>query len=430
MLHRVLNRLLGALGAFSRSQDGNVAMIFGLLLIPIVGTIGAAVDYSRANSVRSAMQAALDATALLLSKDASSINAKELARRANEYFEAELGRPEARNIKVTPAYSGKKGGESTLKVAGSAVVGTTFMSLLGITELSVNATSEVSWGIRKLEVVLALDNTGSMADYGKIEALKVASHQFIDIVAGATRNQKEVKVAIVPFDTRVNVGAGFAAQPWFDWSTMAGGSGGSTAAGGGTTTGSSAGGGGGAGWTGCVMDRTQDYDIQTTKPKPATPATLYPAVSGCNLATMLPLTNNWSALDAKIDEMKASGNTNTTIGFTWAWNMLTPGVPISAAAQSAPNLDRVIVFMTDGMNTQNRWSSNAAEIDARTKLVCNNIKSAGVKIYTIRVMDGNASLLQNCASDPSMYFEVSQANDMIAVFAKIASSVSGLRISR
>jgi Flp pilus assembly protein TadG len=417
MLSGLFDQLRDRLRGFARCRGGNVAMMFGLLLIPLAGALGAAIDYSRANSIKSAMQAAVDATALLLSKEASSLNANQLARKANEYFQAQLGRPEARNIKVIPVYSGKQGGESTLNVEAVGMVDTSFMRLLGVSQIRIDANSEVSWGIRKLEVVLALDNTGSMAQYGKIEALKVAAHQFVATVSGATRNQREVKVGIVPFDTRVNVGTSDQSLPWFDWNILAGSSGGS-------------GGGGGGGWNGCVTDRTQDHDVLATKPKKANTATLYPAVAGCNLASILSLTNNWSAVDAKIDEMKASGNTNTTIGFSWAWNMLMPGAPFSSAAQPAPNLDKVIVFMTDGMNTENRWSTTASEIDARTRIVCNNIKSAGIKVYTIRVMEGNASLLQNCASDSSMYFEVTQANDMIAVFTKIAGSVSNLRISR
>jgi Flp pilus assembly protein TadG len=432
MFGKFFDRLSSAFCAFPKSRDGNVAMMFALLLIPLVGAMGAAVDYSRANSVKSDLQAALDATALLLSKDASGLNAKQLAQKANEYVRLQLGRLEAQDIKVTPTYTGKKGGESTLTVAGVGTVETTFMRLLGVPQLRVDASSQVSWGLRKLEVVLALDNTGSMKSSGKIEALKVAAHQFVDTVTGSTRNEREVKISIVPFDTRVNVGTAEQSQPWFDWSTMSGSSSSSaSASSGGTTTGASSGGSGApAGWNGCIIDRTQDYDVLATKPKKNDVATLYPAVANCNLASILPLTNNWAAVDAKIDEMKASGNTNTTIGFTWAWNMLTPGVPFSAAAQPAPNLDKVIVFMTDGMNTENRWSTTAAEIDARTKIVCNNIKSAAVKVYTIRVMEGNASLLQNCASDPSMYFEVSQANDLIAVFNKIAGTVASLRISR
>ena len=38
-------------------------MTFALATIPLIGFVGAAVDYSRANSAKAAMQAALDATA-------------------------------------------------------------------------------------------------------------------------------------------------------------------------------------------------------------------------------------------------------------------------------------------------------------------------------------------------------------------------------
>ena len=48
-------------------------MTFALAIIPMIGAIGAAVDYSRANSARTAMQAALDSTALILSKDAQTL---------------------------------------------------------------------------------------------------------------------------------------------------------------------------------------------------------------------------------------------------------------------------------------------------------------------------------------------------------------------
>ena len=44
--------------------------MLALGIIPLMGAVGAAVDYSRANSARTAMQAALDATALMLAKNA------------------------------------------------------------------------------------------------------------------------------------------------------------------------------------------------------------------------------------------------------------------------------------------------------------------------------------------------------------------------
>ena len=57
---------------FVGADKGNVAVIFTIAAIPVIGFVGAAIDYSRANMARSSMQAALDSTALMLSKDLSS----------------------------------------------------------------------------------------------------------------------------------------------------------------------------------------------------------------------------------------------------------------------------------------------------------------------------------------------------------------------
>ena len=55
-----------------RDQSGNVAMLFGLLLIPLVALIGLAVDFGRVYSVTSHTQAALDAAALAAGRAALS----------------------------------------------------------------------------------------------------------------------------------------------------------------------------------------------------------------------------------------------------------------------------------------------------------------------------------------------------------------------
>ncbi len=47
------------LAELKQCQRGNVAMIFGLAIIPIVGMVGVAIDYSRANNARTSMQSAL-----------------------------------------------------------------------------------------------------------------------------------------------------------------------------------------------------------------------------------------------------------------------------------------------------------------------------------------------------------------------------------
>ena len=68
----LIDRLFAGWRRFRAARDGNVVITFALAIVPIVGFVGAAVDYSRANSAKAAMQAAVDSTALMLSKDAQT----------------------------------------------------------------------------------------------------------------------------------------------------------------------------------------------------------------------------------------------------------------------------------------------------------------------------------------------------------------------
>ncbi len=48
----------------SEDDNGSFVMIFGLMLIPLIGLLGLAVDYSQANRIKTALDAALDAAVL------------------------------------------------------------------------------------------------------------------------------------------------------------------------------------------------------------------------------------------------------------------------------------------------------------------------------------------------------------------------------
>jgi hypothetical protein len=127
--------------------------------------------------------------------------------------------------------------------------------------------------------------------------------------------------------------------------------------------------------------------------------------------------------------MTPAGNTNVTIGMQVAWQTLSPVAPFNAPAAS-PDLDKVLIVLTDGTNTENRWSSSASPIDARTEKVCANAKADNIKLYTVRVINGNATLLKTCATKPDMYYDVSQAVQLNSVFSSIAQNLANLRISK
>src|SRR3954468_13154420 len=126
-------RLRDRLRAFRRAERGNVVVIFTLAIIPMIGFVGAGVDYSRANSVKSAMQQAMDATALMRSKDVSALNSSQATQKATDYFLALFNHPEAAGVVVTPAYTTTGGAK--LVLTGAATVTTTFMKVMGFQTL-------------------------------------------------------------------------------------------------------------------------------------------------------------------------------------------------------------------------------------------------------------------------------------------------------
>ena len=156
------------LGRFLQDRRAAVAPILGLLIFPMVGAVGAAVDYSRAAAVRTAMQTAIDSTALMLSKTAQNLTPAQINTSANNYFTALFNRPEASNVQIATQFSSQQQGSFTLAVTGTADVSTMFWRLMGQDMVHLTTTGEVIWGIKKLNLALALDNTGSMAQSSKM----------------------------------------------------------------------------------------------------------------------------------------------------------------------------------------------------------------------------------------------------------------------
>ena len=399
---------------FFADRRGGVAPMFALGLVPVIGFVGAAVDYSRGNAARTAMQAALDATGLMLSRDAAPMTPAQVSAAAVSYFTAQFNRPETANIQVTAALSSPQAGSFTLHVEASGNVPTTFTKLLGQEKLDIGSSAQVKWGVKKLELALVLDNTGSMAQSGKLTQLKLASHNLLTTLQNAAKQPGDVKVAIIPFD-RVNIGTGYKDQFCIDYTVKSIQK---------------------SQWTGCVMDRDQSNDVLDTEPVSGSVHTLYPATTCGQLTSLMPLTDvldttGHTNLNNKIDAMQASGNTNVTIGLAWAWHALTPTLPLPEGSAPDPSkLDKVIILLTDGTNTQNRWSSSESSIDSRTSAACANVKAASIQIYTVRVIDGNTTLLKNCASKPSMYYDVQQATQLNGVFTSIAQTLANLRIAK
>jgi hypothetical protein len=134
--------------------------------------------------------------------------------------------------------------------------------------------------------------------------------------------------------------------------------------------------------------------------------------------------------------MAAAGSTNQTIGLAWGWQAQSQGVPLSAPALPA-NTQQIMILLSDGLNTQDRWYGNGTDqssgVDGRMALACTNAKAAGFTIYTVFVdlngTQGNSTVLQNCATDATKYFDLTSSDQIITTFNAIGEQITNLRVN-
>jgi hypothetical protein len=168
-----------------------------------------------------------------------------------------------------------------------------------------------------------------------------------------------------------------------------------------------------------------------TKPDSLFPAEQY---SPCPQATM-PLSYDWTAMKNLVSTMSPGGNTNQGIGLAHGWMSLVGGGPYPAPPAEDPNYkySKVIILLTDGLNTQNRWYTDQSKIDARQSLTCANIKAAGITLYTVQVNTGGdptSTLLQQCASTADKFFLLTSSTQIVSTFQQIGTNLSNLRIAQ
>jgi Flp pilus assembly protein TadG len=448
-LKTFFDRLRRAARELRTANGANVTITFALATIPMVGFVGAAVDYSHANSVKTALQAATDATALMLSKNAASWTNSQIQTKATDYLTALFHRPEATGLSVTATYN--TSGGSQILVVSSANVKTNFMGLLGFNTMRVGADSQVKWGNTRLRVALVLDNTGSMEQDGKMTALKTATNNLLDQLKSAAAQDGDVYVSIIPFVKDVNVGAGNYQAKWIDWTDWDENNG-SCSKGWGINTKSDCLSQNGnpkwtpdshSTWNGCVTDRgtssapsSNNYDVSVTAPTTTITASLFPAeqYNACPQAIKA-LNYDWTGMKTLVSAMSPNGTTNQAIGLVHGWMSLVGGGPYPTPPAEDPNYkySKVVILLTDGLNTENRWWSSQSPIDNREAITCSNIKAAGITLYTIQVNTGGdptSSLLQTCASDSSKFFLLTSANQIVSTFQQIGVNLSNLRISQ
>ena len=466
---------LRLIGRFFVTRRGNVAMMFGLLLIPLLIGAGVAIDMLQYSLVKTRLSEAADAGLLAAARSKSldpALTDKKAEEIARKYFD---GNRDAGNVDILAFDFASVPGQDAYRLQIDARVKHSLLPVVGKmhSPLSIDSLAAVA-PPRDLEVVLVLDNTYSMVG-AKLTSLKSAATDLVNTIMDDTPSS--VKIGLVPFSQYVNVGMSRRNASWMNvpndysdtnyqcWNTYPDRTesncterqetcertrdgvtetwqctkrdcdvdlGDAVEVCDDRTSNYT--------WRGCAGSREHPYNVRDEL-YDARPT---PGLLNINCATELtPLTAVKATVTSAVNAMAVQGSqTYIPGGLVWGFRLLSSIEPFSEAITYTAMQDKgavkALVLMTDGENTKSAqppYHSKSGSTDADNLMdeLCDEIKAVDIQIYTIafEVSDTNTKTrLEDCATSTDNYFDASNAADLSSAFSSIATSLTELSLTR
>ena len=468
------------MGAFADDTQGNFGTVAALSLGVILTAIGGAIDLSGSVRHKQSLQATVDA-AILAAATQSDKNNGEIKAFIKDTVKARFGDDVTVNVSVN---------NDRIGVSAEDSYDTVLLGMFGMPEMGVGIEAEAPRrGQAPIDIALVVDTTDSMAG-ANMTALRAAATELLNDLEAQSGN---VRVALVPYGNYVNIGMGD--HSWLSNSkpdevtdpdpymyqpqvcTPTGITNSVPRYSDGILTHYDD-----VPETSCVPDSaTPPYEID---PPAKTRSFVYEGCVGSRAAPhnltaaadasnpiraamevfdngtdqnwvscgtqIIPLTDNFTSLRAGVNSLTTSGRTYLPSGLIWGWRTLDPNTPYTQAATNiADGPSRAIIFMTDGGNVSKvsheyHYDPSGGSEDygaagsAVAAQLCDNIKSAGIRIFTVGydltdtsgfAVDPN-TLLNDCASSNADSYSAGNAFELKQAFKNIGVSMQEVRLSR
>lgn len=414
------------IGAFRSDERGAVMVTFGIMFFMLVLMCGVAIDFARIHHAYTRLATAADAAALAAGKAMLDGRNSDSAVRqiASKFFQENFNSAEsyAKVLSFTPTLDRAT---NAVSIDVVAEVPMTIMKVAGYDSVNVPLTSAAKFDQKDIELSLALDVTGSMCTpCSKIQALKDATNDLLDIMLPDAGNTNKVRVAFAPYSSGVN--AGSLAGP--------------------ATRNRSA--------NGCTFERegAEPNGDQAPGPNNYLKVAGDAGVSGSATcprdSRVIGLSDDKRLLKDTVRSYDTGGSTAGHLGAQWAWYLVSPQWAGILGGESAPaaykdgKTIKAVVLMTDGANNTiggrnyGDYSAEARQSDARVREICTSMKGSahGIMVFTVGFqLGGNpfaTSLLKDCAGTDSRFFPAENRNELRAAFAEIASQLTALRLTK
>jgi Flp pilus assembly protein TadG len=477
MVRKLVERLRRRCVPVLRDRRGATAMMFAFMIIPIFASVGLAVDSSMGYLLKSRMSKSLDTAGLAAGRLALNDNAEEIAQR---YFDANFD-ASGGSANLTDFDFELSEDRRFVTLVAVAETPTLFMRVFGRDTMTVTARTRIRRETTGMELALVLDNTGSM--WGtNFDTMQDATYELIEILYGDEDEIENLWISLVPYTATINIGpsrTGWLAAT--DRVRNVSTADDFPAA---------------APWKGCVRSRANPLDAGDAPPSAGLFTSFYYASTtrtqdnrwdgtatyplrlaladrndgrgpnlGCGPA-ITPLTKSRATIEAGIGNMGPwhRGGTTGNLGLSWGWRTISPGWRALWGGETpnempldygTPNMDKVVVILTDGQNQFYDHDGGALPasdftaygrvealgvttiaqgrtiLDTRMAGTCTAMKNAGIRIYSITFGGPDATaqnLFRNCATTPAMYTHAPSPADLRDAFRAIGGELANLRI--
>ena len=419
--------------SFIGNERGGAGMLFSIAVLPMMAFVGASVDLGNVHLARTHLQEAVDASALAASRNFQTTrNLDSATALANNMFAAAA----PRNVQSAISSVTVDPQTGSVDLTASAAVPTPIMAAFSSSfhQMQVSASAQViarETGLGKnLEVSLMLDVTSSMssgsgtAGLTKLQAMQSAAKNLIATVVASDQSHRTSRAALAPFSAAVNVGAYFSAvtntTPTGTWTSV------TERAGASAFTDDPPRGGA---WL---------PSYRSTHTSAKSPNFFYARIEQNRTSNIpsaskiLPLTNDKAALNSAIDAFTADGTTAGHIGIAWSWYLLSPAWTSVWPAAGAPatygrDTLKVAILMSD-VDFNVYYQSGNGDMNTQAQRLCDNMKAAGVVIYTVgfqvdTAKQASVDLFQTCASDSSKAISAETGAELLTAYQTIANTV-------
>ena len=188
---------------FWRNEQGNLALPMALAMVPMMGTLGAGVDFMRASSLTQELQSALDSGVLSAANLSNDGDPETVLK---EFVASNLSEYKSFKDTVTVNLTKKEIALNSRTIAANATgtVNTFFLGMLGIDEFEIEVKSAATQSITNVEIALVMDISSSMKG-NKLTNLKSAASGFVEQMLSGDAHPY-TSISLIPFGGTVNIG--------------------------------------------------------------------------------------------------------------------------------------------------------------------------------------------------------------------------------